>query len=161
MNIANDTAPLLPALALLATVGLGLLAALRRVPEGEAFTIQRLGRYLRTLGPGWHFTVPVLDRVRSRVRLLGHHVDIHVCRPGAADAEVYYQILEPGRTGQALEEIDLLVEREAVEQLAALAAENDAPSGPVLARRLKEELNRHLGRLGLLVIRCQLHLPTA
>ncbi len=32
-----------------------LLAGLRRVPDGTAYTVRRFGRYARTLGPGLRF----------------------------------------------------------------------------------------------------------
>lgn len=159
MSIAPDILPLLPAAAL-AAAGFGALlaVALRRVPEGQALVIQRLGRYLRTLGPGWHLTVPVLDRATHRVTLLGHHVEVPAGRqPSGFD--IYYQILEPSQTGHAIAEVDALVQREAQERLEALAAEAESADGPALATRLKDELNRQVNRLGLMVIRCQLHVP--
>src|SRR5690606_33832744 len=117
-----------------------------------------LGRYRRTLGPGWHLTLPVLDRATHRITLLGHHVAVQAGRR-PAELDVYYQILEPSQTGQAIAEVDALVQREALERLEALAAEVDAADGPALATRLKDELNRQVNRLGLMVIRCQLHVP--
>ena len=159
MNIAPDILPLLPAAAVaVASLGALLAVALRRVPEGQALVIQRLGRYRRTLGPGWHLTVPVLDRATHRVTLLGHHVEVAGDRRRAG-FDVYYQILEPSQTGQAIAEVDALVQREAQERLEALAAEAESADGPALATRLKDELNRQVNRLGLMVIRCQLHVP--
>lgn len=160
MSLTPDSVTLLPALALAAALALALLAVgLRRVPEGYALVIQRLGRYRRTLGPGWHLTVPVLDRATHKVTLLGHHVEVHAGRQRPADFDVYYQILEPSQTGQAIAEVDALVQREALERLEALAAEPEAAEGTALASRLKDELNRQVNRLGLMVIRCQLHVP--
>ena len=160
MNLPPELAVAVPALALLATVVVTLLAiAVRRVPDGYAVTIQRLGRYRRTLGPGWHLTLPVLDRPGKRVTLVGHHVEVQGHAPGA-DADVYYQILEPARTGQAIDDVDAMVGREVLERLQALSAEPGAADLVALGSRLKVELNRQLNRVGLLVIRCQLHVPT-
>lgn len=160
MNIAPDIAVLLAA-ALVAVLS-ALAVALRRVPEGHAVVIQRLGRYRRTLGPGWHLTLPLLDRATHKVTLVGHHVAVHPGQP--AGFEVYYQILEPAQTGQAIAEVDSLVRREAQQRLEALAAEaetadGESADGLALASRLKDELNRQVNRLGLMVIRCQLHVP--
>lgn len=139
-------------------VGL-LLAVVRRVPEGQAISLHRFGRYRRTLGPGWHLVLPLVERVALRVTLVGHHVAVHDDAHGGTDAEVYYQILEPARAGRALADVDGLVQRETAERLHALTGEADGSDLPALAPRLKDELNRQLNRLGLLVIRCQLHLP--
>ena len=73
------------------------LAGLRYVPEDTALTVHRFGRYARTLSPGLRFTVPVLDRIAHRVRLVGHQVEIPVRGESSARAAVYYQILEPQR----------------------------------------------------------------
>ncbi|RNF00543.1 SPFH domain/band 7 family protein [Trypanosoma rangeli] len=34
------------------------------VPQGRQYVVERLGRYHRTLDPGWWFVVPLLDRIR-------------------------------------------------------------------------------------------------
>ncbi|HET6604325.1 MAG TPA: SPFH domain-containing protein [Xanthomonadaceae bacterium] len=151
---------LLTAFALLASAA-GLAAlAVRRVPEGRAYSVHRFGHFARSLGPGWHLVWPLVDRVARRVDLVGHHIDLHYERERvAADAAVYYQILEPGRTGAALDDVDGVVQREAAEGFADLMPQllpGETGGGAV---RLKEELNRRLGNLGLRVIRCQLHLP--
>ncbi len=37
--------------------------SIRVVPTRAAFIVERLGRYNKTLGPGFHALVPVYDRV--------------------------------------------------------------------------------------------------
>lgn len=143
---------------LLATVLLffGLiLVGLRYVPEDTAFTVRRFGRQLRVLSPGLRFTVPVFDRVTQRIRLIGHQVEVPLDGGRATHADVYYQILEPERTGAALERVDALVEQHANDALSALSA-NVVGDIDVLAARLKLELNRNLSELGLRVTRCDL-----
>ena len=39
------------------------------VPDDSAYVVERLGRYLRTLPPGLHVLVPVIDRVAFRYSL--------------------------------------------------------------------------------------------
>src|SRR5690606_26015299 len=102
--------------------------------------------------------LPRHGRASRRHALLCPHVAVQAGRR-PAELDVYYQILEPSQTGQAIAEVDALVQREALERLEALAAEVDAADGPALATRLKDELNRQVNRLGLMVIRCQLHVP--
>jgi regulator of protease activity HflC (stomatin/prohibitin superfamily) len=147
-------------------LGAGLAAAsLRRVPEDTVCTVHRFGRYVRTLTPGLSFTVPFVDRIAHRVRLVGHQVDLPPQRVDAhthAGGAVYYQILEPERAGQALDEVDALVVREASAHLAALADNESAqPEVMALSSQLKTELNRRLGSLGLRVTRCQMQLSAA
>jgi hypothetical protein len=68
---------------------------------------------------------------------------------------VYFQILEPGRTGERLERVDSLVGQQAATLLAAMPG--DLPADPLrLAGGLKAQLNSALNDAGLYVIRCQL-----
>jgi len=153
----------MPALLLvLAVVLLFLATGLRWVPEGTVCTVHRFGRFVRMLEPGLRWTFPFLDQIAHKVPMIGHQVRLPV-QPldegRQAQAAVFFQILEPSRTGVALDSVDALVESQAAACLAALAqrvAANDA-----LAGELKAELNRHLSGLGLLVTRCHLQLTAA
>jgi regulator of protease activity HflC (stomatin/prohibitin superfamily) len=147
-------------------LGAGLaIASLRRVPEDTVCTVHRFGRYARTLTPGLRFTLPFVDRIAHRVRLVGHQVELPMQPLGArtsACGAVYYQILEPERAGEALDDVDALVAREARAQLAEFAQES-SPQTEVsdLGSRLKTDLNRRLAGLGLRVTRCQMQLSAA
>ncbi len=132
-----------------------LLVGLRRVPEDTALTVRRFGRQLRILTPGLRYTVPMIDRVTQRVRLIGHHVNVPLAGDDSAHAEVYYQILEPVRTGAGLERVDALVSQQASQTLQGLADDSDE-STEALALQLKHELNQSLMELGLRVTRCEL-----
>jgi len=143
---------LLPyALGLLAIL---LAAGLRWVPEGTVCTVHRFGRYVRALPPGLRWTVPFVDQIAHRINLVGHQVQLNMPEAGQ-QAAVYFQILEPGRAGPALDEVDALVERLARERLAKLS---DQAGGErkAFAQRLKDELNLRLTTIGLHVTRCQL-----
>jgi regulator of protease activity HflC (stomatin/prohibitin superfamily) len=139
-------------LTLLLVLTLGVAGGLRRVPEGEVCTLHRFGRFRRALGPGWHLTLPLLDRLVLRVPLVGHHVAL--AAPDAAGrAEVFFQILDPARMGAELAEVDRLVERTLEERLPAVRGEAAAATA---AQRLKDELNARLRGRGLHVTRCRL-----
>lgn len=131
------------------------LAGLRYVPEDTALTVHRFGRYARTLTPGLRFTLPMVEKVAHRVRLVGHQVKVQVPSRAAAQADVYYQILEPQRAGDALDRVDALVEQHASQAVSSLTASNDGDL-QALASRLTCELNEGLSALGLRVTRCRL-----
>jgi len=148
---------------LLSGAGL-LIAGLRRVPEDTVCTVHRFGRYVRTLTPGVRLTIPFVDHIAHRVRLVGHQIDLALQQIDAetsARGAVYYQILEPERAGDALDDVDALVEREARSSLVALASGPVRDEAVALAARLKSDLNQRLGNLGLRVTRCQLQLSAA
>lgn len=140
---------------LLLVSGSVLAGGLRRVPAGTVCTVHRFGRYVRTLRPGLNFTWPLIDQIAHRVNLIGHQIDLSPPADWGCGATVYFQILEPERAGEALEEVDSMVEREASRRLSALVrGESGEAAG--IAARLKQELNTQLGVLGLRVTRCQL-----
>jgi hypothetical protein len=134
------------ALLVLAAVMLVLALAatgLRKVPAQQVATVRRFGRYRRTVGPGWHWLLPV-DRTGTPVGLLNHH--LHVAR-GDGQAELYYQILEPEKAGETLEHVDEFVAEKAREAGHARTTSE-----------FKLELNRRVAPKGLRVVRCALHL---
>ena len=137
---------------LLAAIALLIAAGLRRVPEGIGLTVYRFGRYVRTLPPGLHFTWPLLERVGHRVNLVGHQIDMARITGTHCAATVYFQILEPERAGQPLEQLDAMVETEARSRLRTMAAETGEVGSDL---QLKSDLNARLGELGLRVTRCQ------
>jgi regulator of protease activity HflC (stomatin/prohibitin superfamily) len=153
MNVLLLTAFLLP-------VAMAF-AVLRRVPEGQAWTVHRFGRYARTLQPGVHAVWPAVDRIGSHVPLIGHRIELPARAFGASvgNADLYYQILDPLPTGQGLESVDEMVQHQADDALASVAANlpQQVAETATMADALKAELNRRLGRMGLRVIRCALH----
>ena len=46
------------------------------VPQGFAYTVERFGRYTRTLEPGLNFLVPFFDRIGHKVSLMEQVLDI-------------------------------------------------------------------------------------
>jgi len=154
---------------MLATIALTLLAttlaATRRVPQGQAWTVHRFGHYVRTLQPGRHFVWPLLDSIARQVSLTGHHIELPANSFGAdsASADLYYQILDPMPTGNGLESVDEMVLSQANDALSSVTAQLPQPangtSSPAaaIAEALKVELNRRLGAMGLRIIRCALH----
>lgn len=149
-------------LALVLLTAVALFAfSIRRVPEGQAWTVHRFGRYRRTLQPGRHALWPLLDRVVHHVSLTGHHLELRAAGLGdeCASADLYYQILDPLPAGDSLEAVDELVRGHVDAALARIA---DGQSQPAtddagMADALKAEINRRLHGQGLRVVRCALH----
>jgi regulator of protease activity HflC (stomatin/prohibitin superfamily) len=55
------------ALVLLLVVLVLLLMGVRAVPQGREHTVERFGKYTRTLRPGLNVIVPLVDRVGARM----------------------------------------------------------------------------------------------
>lgn len=61
-----------PVIVAIALIVLGLIVVSRsatRVPVGTAYVVESLGRYAKTLQPGFHLITPFVETVRYRVSL--------------------------------------------------------------------------------------------
>ncbi|GAB5458254.1 MAG: SPFH domain-containing protein [Henriciella sp.] len=90
-------------LALFAFAGLVLmLSAFKVVPQGFNFTVERFGRYTRTLSPGMSVIIPFLDRIGRKMNMMESVLDIPtqvvITRDNAqvsCDAVVFTQVIDP------------------------------------------------------------------
>jgi len=64
----------IPALIVLALVA--VWATVKVVPQGFQWTVERFGRYTRTLQPGLSLVVPFMDRVGRRINMMEQVLDI-------------------------------------------------------------------------------------
>ncbi|OBX04347.1 protease [Gallibacterium genomosp. 3] len=53
-----------------------LFSAVKTVPQGYHWTIERFGRYTRTLTPGLNIIVPFIDRVGRKINMMEQVLDI-------------------------------------------------------------------------------------
>src|SRR3954447_482971 len=53
-----------------------VLGAIKIVPQGREFTVERFGRYIRTLKPGISFLTPFVETVGRRVNLMEQVLDV-------------------------------------------------------------------------------------
>jgi regulator of protease activity HflC (stomatin/prohibitin superfamily) len=73
----------------------------KAVPQGFEWTIERFGRYLRTLRPGLNLIIPHMDRLGRKLNMMESVLDIPsqevITKDNAmvrADGVVFYQVLE-------------------------------------------------------------------
>jgi regulator of protease activity HflC (stomatin/prohibitin superfamily) len=81
-----------------------VLAAVKIVPQGSNFTIERFGRYTKTLPSGLNLIVPFVDRIGRRLNMMEQVMDVPsqevITRDNAtvvADGVVFFQILNAAR----------------------------------------------------------------
>ncbi len=53
-----------------------LFSTIKAVPQGYHWTIERFGRYIKTLTPGLNFVVPFVDRVGRKINMMEQVLDI-------------------------------------------------------------------------------------
>lgn len=131
-------------------------ASVKRIPEGHAYTLRRIGGHMRTLSAGTHLILPLIERVAHKIRLLGNVVEIAVLPASETAAtlrgRVYFQVLDAQQADAVIDSVaDLL--RQRIPELAGENAEEDYAARNL---RLKVELNRDLRDRGLLITRVQL-----
>ena len=90
------------ALAFLALAIITLMAGAKLVPQGFNWTVERFGRYTKTLKPGLNIIVPYIDRVGEKLNMMEVVLDIppqEVISSDNAmvrtDAVCFYQVQEP------------------------------------------------------------------
>ena len=79
--------------------------AIRVVPQGYEYTVERFGRYIHTLKPGLHVLLPVIDRIGAKVSVMETVLEVPsqdvITRDNAAvtvDGILFFQILDPARS---------------------------------------------------------------
>ncbi|PWE57247.1 hypothetical protein DEM27_06315 [Metarhizobium album] len=87
-------------IAVVVLVILVLFAGIKTVPQGFRYTIERFGRYTRTLEPGLNLIVPFIERIGSKLNVMEQVLDVPTQEvitkdnaSVAADAVAFYQIL--------------------------------------------------------------------
>lgn len=77
-----------------------LASAVKTVPQGYGFTVERFGRYTNTLTPGLRFIIPFVDRIGAKMNMMEQVLDVPtqevITRDNAsvaADAVAFYQVL--------------------------------------------------------------------
>ena len=64
------------AIALVLLVIVTLFAGVKTVPQGYNWTVERFGRYTRTLSPGLNLIVPYFDRIGRKMNMMEQVIDI-------------------------------------------------------------------------------------
>ena len=53
-----------------------IFSAVQTVRQGFEYTVERFGRFIRVLRPGFHFIIPFIDRIGQRMNMMEQVLDI-------------------------------------------------------------------------------------
>lgn len=100
-------------LVVLAVVVFYLLRAIRMVPQGYNYTVERFGRYIRTLQPGLGLIVPFIDRIGAKQNMMEQVVQVPsqevITRDNAmvtVDGVTFYQVLDAARANYEVNNLE-------------------------------------------------------
>ncbi|ULU27304.1 SPFH domain-containing protein [Dyella terrae] len=92
------------ALVLIAVAVIVVAKLVRMVPQGYEWTVERFGRYTRTLTPGLHFLVPFIYSIGRKMNMMEQVLDVPskdvITKDNAVvrvDGVVFYQVLDAAK----------------------------------------------------------------
>ena len=53
-----------------------LFAGIKTVPQGYRYTVERFGRYTRTLEPGLNLIIPFFDKIGARMNVMEQVLEV-------------------------------------------------------------------------------------
>jgi len=86
------------------------------VPQGYEYTLERFGRYKKTLEPGFHLITPFFEEVGRKINMMEQVLDVPrqevITKDNAmlgVDAVVFYQVLDAAKAAYEVDNLRLAV----------------------------------------------------
>ena len=93
-----------------------VIMGVKAVPQGTEYTIERFGRYTRTLRPGLNLIVPMIDRVGAKLNMMERVMDVPsqevITRDNAmvtVDGVVFFQVLDAAKAAYEVNQLELAI----------------------------------------------------
>lgn len=89
-----------------------IFSGVKMVPQGYNWTVERFGRYTRTITPGLHLIIPLIDRVGSKENMMEQVLDVPpqdvISADNAqvtTDAVCFFQILDAAKASYEVNDL--------------------------------------------------------
>jgi regulator of protease activity HflC (stomatin/prohibitin superfamily) len=103
-------------LALLVLFVILVIAAVKIVPQGYNYTVERFGRYTRTLHPGLTLIIPFIDRIGRKLNMMEQVVEVPsqevITRDNAmvrVDGVAFFQVLDAARASYEVTNLEVAI----------------------------------------------------
>ncbi len=103
-------------LALFVLIVLVVMAGVKIVPQGYNYTVERFGRYTRTLRPGLTLIIPFIDRVGRKINMMEQVVDVPsqevITKDNAmvrVDGVVFFQVLDAAQASYEVSNLNVAI----------------------------------------------------
>ena len=90
-----------------------VFAGVKTVPQGYEYTVERFGRYTRTLRPGLHLITPVVDQIGAKLNMMETVLDVPtqevITRDNAmvaVDGIVFFQVLDAAKSAYEVNNLE-------------------------------------------------------
>jgi regulator of protease activity HflC (stomatin/prohibitin superfamily) len=103
-------------LALLVLFIVLVIAAVKIVPQGYNYTVERFGRYTRSLRPGLTLIIPFIDRIGRKINMMEQVVDVPsqevITRDNAmvrVDGVAFFQVLDAAQASYEVTNLNVAI----------------------------------------------------
>jgi len=93
-----------------------IFAGVKTVPQGYQYTVERFGRYTRSLSPGLNIIVPFIDRVGNKVNMMEQVLDVPTQEvitkdnaTVAVDGVAFFQVFDAPRASYEVARLDAAI----------------------------------------------------
>lgn len=138
------------AIMLLVLVVLTLIAGVKTVPQGYAWTVERFGRYTRALAPGLNLIVPYFDRIGRKMNMMEQVIDIPqqevITKDNATltvDGVAFFQVFDAAKASYEVANLNLAIVTLTMTNIRSVMGSMDLDQ--VLSHR--DEINERLLRV--------------
>jgi len=90
--------------------------ALRIVPQGYEWTLERFGKYTNTLSPGLHLLIPIYQRIGRKINMMEQVMDVPsqdvITKDNAVvkvDGVVYFQVLDAAKAAYEVATLEIAI----------------------------------------------------